>query len=98
MFLDPKSKSKLQVAIDSTLFEMESHSASSEEFGTMLDRVKQLHKLKEEEKPSRPSPDTLILVGQSRRHRDDPPSRAPERHHVQGAKFRAEVEVNDFPL
>jgi hypothetical protein len=63
MFLDPKSKSKLQAAIDNTLFEMESHPASSEEYGTMLDRVKQLHKLKEEEKPSRPSPDTLILVG-----------------------------------
>jgi hypothetical protein len=62
MFLDPKSKSKLQAAIDNTLFEMESHPASSEEYGTMLDRVKQLHKLKEEEKPSRPSPDTLILV------------------------------------
>lgn len=62
MFLDPKPKSQLQVAIDEVLFQMSSYPADSDEYATMLDRVKVLEKLKAEDKPSRPSPDTLILA------------------------------------
>ena len=63
MFFDPKPKSKVELAIDDLLFEMQSHSATSDEYGTMLDRVTQLQKLKAEDKPSRPSADTLALIG-----------------------------------
>lgn len=62
MFLDPKPKSPLQTTIDETLFQMQNHPATSDEFGTMLDRVKQLHKLGQEEKPQRVSPDTYVLA------------------------------------
>jgi hypothetical protein len=63
MFLDPKPKTQLQAAIDDVLFQMGSHPADSNEYGTMLDRVKLLHKLKEEEKPQqRVSSDTMILA------------------------------------
>lgn len=62
MFPDAKPKSKLQIAIDQTLIEMSNQSATSDEYGTMLDRVKVLHKMKEEERPSRVSPDTMVLA------------------------------------
>jgi hypothetical protein len=62
MFPTPKPKSKLQVAIDEVLFQMESHPADSEEYAAMLNHVQVLHKMKEAEKPSRVSPDTLVLA------------------------------------
>jgi hypothetical protein len=62
MILDRKSKNaKLQIAIDDVLIEMSSHSATTEEYGKLLDRLMDLYKLKET--PSSPSPDVLVQSG-----------------------------------
>jgi hypothetical protein len=58
MFLDPKPKSKLDLAIDEVLVEMSHHSASTDEYGKLLERLTALEKLRKE--PRRPSPDVLI--------------------------------------
>jgi hypothetical protein len=36
---------------------------SSEKYGTLLDRISKLHKLKAEESPKSVSPDTALIVG-----------------------------------
>ena len=63
MFLDPKPKSKLEIAIDDVLSEMSHHSTTTEEYGKLLARLKDLQKMKADERPNRPSPDTLIQSG-----------------------------------
>jgi hypothetical protein len=63
MFLDPKPKTKLDIAIDAVLSDMAHHSPTTEEYGKLLERLKDLHKMKETEKPSRPSPDVVIQSG-----------------------------------
>lgn len=57
MILDRKP-STLQIAIDDVLIEMTSHSATTEEYGKLLDQLLSLYKLKET--PSRPSSDVLV--------------------------------------
>lgn len=61
----PVEKTGLEIAIDRLLNELEDHTAESEDYATMVDQLAKLHKLKEDEKPSRVSPDTLISVGGS---------------------------------
>lgn len=58
MFIDPKPKAKLEIAIDDVLDEMAHHSTTTEEYGKLLERLTALHKLKET--PQRPSPDVII--------------------------------------
>lgn len=58
MILDRKPKSKLQVAIDDVLAEMALHSATTEEYGKLLNQLQNLYTLRET--PPRPSPDTLV--------------------------------------
>lgn len=60
MFLDPKPKSKLELAIDDVLSEMSNHSTTTEEYGKLLARLKDLHKMQADEKPSRVSPDMMV--------------------------------------
>jgi len=56
--LEPKPKSKLDLAIDAVLSEMEHHSPTTEEYGKLLERLSALYKLRQ---PSpRPSPDVLV--------------------------------------
>ncbi len=63
MFLDPKPKTKLEIAINAVLDDMENHSPTTEEYGKLLERLKDLHKMKEAEKPSRPSSDVMLQSG-----------------------------------
>jgi hypothetical protein len=61
MFQRPKpKKSKLDIAIDDVLSDMENHATTTEEFRKLLERLKDLHKMKETDKPRRPSPDVVI--------------------------------------
>ena len=60
MFKYPKPKSKLELAIDEVLIDMSHHSPTTDEYGKLLERLQDLHKMKEDEKPSRPSSDVLI--------------------------------------
>jgi hypothetical protein len=62
MILDPKPKSKLEIAIDEILFQMGNQPPDSSEYGKLLERVEKLHKMKENEKPSRVTPDTWVLA------------------------------------
>jgi hypothetical protein len=50
MFLDPKPKTKLDIAITTlVLSDMAHHSPTTEEYGKLLERLKDLHKMKETE-------------------------------------------------
>ncbi len=62
MSTDLKPVSKLEIAFDEALTELIDHPENSEAYATILDQIVKLHKLKEEEKPSRVSKDTLALI------------------------------------
>lgn len=63
MFAQDKSKSDLDVAIEHALKDLNNHTSDSEEYGTVLDRVVRLKKLKDVDRQnSQISPDTLILA------------------------------------
>lgn len=55
---DPKPKSKLDLAIDAVLSDMEHHSPTTEEYGKLLERLTALYKLRET--PARVTPDVLV--------------------------------------
>src|ERR1700748_3401052 len=63
MFLDQKPKTKLEIAIDVVLDDMVHHSTTTDEYGKLMERLKDLHKMKEHKKPSKPSRDTWIQSG-----------------------------------
>lgn len=48
--------------INNILADMTTMETSSEEYGTLLERLQKLHKLKTEERSSRVSPDTVLLA------------------------------------
>ena len=58
-----KDKSSLELAIDRAFTQMYIHDVGSEEYLKRLDVVTKLHKLKEDEKTSNVSKDTLVLAG-----------------------------------
>ena len=58
MFLDPKPKSKLEIAIDDVLTEMERYPPTSEEYVKLLGILSDLEKMRQ--KPNRPSADVMI--------------------------------------
>lgn len=60
MFIPKQKQSKLQLAIDKVLIDMSHHSATTNEYAKLLERLKDLHKMKEAEKPHRPSSDVMI--------------------------------------
>lgn len=63
MFQRSNAQTELDVVIARALVELKDHEASSDEYGTVLDRVVRLQKLKESERTSSQiSPDTLILA------------------------------------
>lgn len=60
---DPHEKSGLEDAIDAVLADMKTHDTTSDEYAACVKQLAKLHKLKEDEKPSRVSPDTLVVAG-----------------------------------
>jgi hypothetical protein len=63
MFQKPKPKTKLELAFDQALSDMQNHASDTKEYEIVLNRVQTLHKMKEAEKPSRVSADTWVLAG-----------------------------------
>ncbi len=62
MFRKPTKKPPLNDAIDQALLElMRDHSPHTPEYSQAVDQIQKLHKLKEAEKPSSLSSDTLAL-------------------------------------
>lgn len=55
-------KQTLDTTIDYVLDQMHEHNAYSAEFCTMVENLNQLHKMKMNEKSSRPSPDAVLTV------------------------------------
>lgn len=63
MFAKSEIEVKLDAEIISSLNELKSHEATSEEYGVVIDRVSKLYKLKSEERLKLvPSMDTAIVV------------------------------------
>lgn len=63
MFIKSKTESKLDAEIQSALKELESITdKTSENYGTLVERISKLHKLKTEERPKQISPDTVLVV------------------------------------
>jgi hypothetical protein len=62
MFSYPRTPTPLRKQINVVLNDMMLHEPTSEEYATLLDRLKVLHKMEEESKPSRVSPDTVVLA------------------------------------
>lgn len=60
--LPEKKKSKLDEEIDTCLEEMSSVSTASKEYGKMVRNLKQLYRLKREEKGRKVSPDTKAVI------------------------------------
>jgi hypothetical protein len=63
MFAKSQIEIELETEILSSFKELKSHEATSEEYGTVVDRIAKLHKLKSEEKLKLPSLDTALVVG-----------------------------------
>ena len=60
---DPHEKSGLEEAIDDVLARMKDMTPEEEDYAKCVDQLSKLHKLKEDEKPSRVSPDTMVTAG-----------------------------------
>jgi hypothetical protein len=63
MFSRTKEPSLLELEIDRAVRELVNHPIGSEEYNRTLDSIVKLHKMKEEEKPSEVSKDTLSVIG-----------------------------------
>jgi hypothetical protein len=63
MFTRAKKQSKLEMQLDKTLDSLDRMNPSSDEYTRTLEAVGKLHKMKEDEKASSVSPDTILLVG-----------------------------------
>jgi hypothetical protein len=63
MFSRTKGPSLLELEIDRAVRELVNHPIGSEEYNRTLDSIVKLHKMKEEEKPSEVSKDTLSVIG-----------------------------------
>jgi hypothetical protein len=62
MFTKSQTETQLDAEILSALEQLASTDKTSEDYGTLVDRITKLHKLKTEERPKRISPDTALLV------------------------------------
>lgn len=56
----PQNKTLVERELEVLFGELKSHKADTKEYDSVLDRITKLHKLRIEEKPQRPSPDTLV--------------------------------------
>lgn len=58
----PQSMLKLEAAIDAAMKKLDDHDVASPEYAHIVDQISKLHRLKEEEKPSKISKDTLAMI------------------------------------
>jgi hypothetical protein len=63
MFSGVKEPTSLEKEIERAVRELKNHPIGSEEYVRTLDQIVKLHRMKEEEKPSAVSKDTLVLAG-----------------------------------
>ena len=63
MFSRTGESSQLERQIDRAIRELDNHPVGSEDYVRAVDVVVKLHRLKEEEKPSSLSKDTMAIVG-----------------------------------
>lgn len=62
MFTKSQTESRLDAEILEALAKLDGLEKTSEEYGTIVDRIAKLHKLKMEEHPKPISPDTVLVV------------------------------------
>jgi hypothetical protein len=62
MFPNPKQKSLLQMEIDKLYRLLTTFTATDNEYAKVVQRIGDLEKIKAEQKPYRPNPDTLLLA------------------------------------
>lgn len=60
--LPSEADAHLEIEIAKALAELKNHEATSEEYGTVVDRVAKLHKLKAEDRPKPVDPNTVLIV------------------------------------
>jgi hypothetical protein len=63
MFTGVKKPTALETALDRALETLSEKTVGTDEYVRTLEAVTELHKMKEAEKPSQVSPDTMLLVG-----------------------------------
>jgi hypothetical protein len=63
MFAGVKKPTALEIALDRALETLSQKGVATDEYVRTLEAVTELHKMKEAEKPSTVSPDTMLLVG-----------------------------------
>jgi hypothetical protein len=59
----PKEPTQLERAIDRAMNALDKEEITSEDYATILSHISTLHKMREAEKPSRVSKDTLLITG-----------------------------------
>lgn len=63
MFIKTQTETKLDAEIQSALDKLEAMpDKTSDAYGTLVEHIAQLHKLKIEERPKQISPDTMLIV------------------------------------
>lgn len=62
MLIKSETETKLDAEIRAVLKELSQQERTSEEYGTLVDRIVKLHKLKTEERYKQISPDTVLVV------------------------------------
>jgi hypothetical protein len=63
MFTGVKKPTQLETALDRAFETLSQKAVATDEYTRTLEAVTELHKMKEAEKPSSVSPDTMLLVG-----------------------------------
>lgn len=63
MLTKEQPPSGVEIAFDRALTELGNRSVVDEEYELILNRIAKLHKMKEDEKPSQVSKDTLAMIG-----------------------------------
>lgn len=62
MFTRSKPKSELQTEIDRLVLELKNHPTTSDQFGTIVERLSKLHKIQEDNNPESINPNTALTV------------------------------------
>ena len=58
----PSEKTELEKAIEKVLFEMDEYTSDMDEYARMVDQLEKLYKLKDIDKPTRVSADTVAMI------------------------------------
>lgn len=62
MSIFPKLNTYVDNEISRMILDLKAHEVDSDEYGTTLERLGKLHKMRQEEKPDRVRSDTLVTV------------------------------------